>query len=98
MKSVSSLSVFGLATLFAKDLEQTLAKTPKYTPWSLSAVMCGMDWSKMPCLGQGSCVTEEKMHQTAESEGGHLMSTEMHESENQMGASSPDTKSYRVLN
>lgn len=67
MKSVSFLflcwCVFCLATLYAKDLEQTLAETPRYTPYSLWAVICGMDWYGLHCLGPGSCVIPGTTHQ-----------------------------------
>lgn len=69
MKSViSSLCwcAFCLATLYAKDLEQTLAETPRCAPCSLWAVICGMDWFGLHCLGPGSCVIQETRHQAAE--------------------------------
>lgn len=90
--------VFSPATLRAKDLEQTLAETPRYPPCSLSAVICGMDWCGLRCLGQGSCVIQETMHQAAEAEGVCLMSMEMSESESQMGAHSEDMRNCRAQN
>ena len=82
--------VFSLATLYAEDLEQTLAETSRSTPCSLSAVICGMDWCGPRRLGQSSCVIQETMHQAAEADGGCLMSMEMSESESQVGAGSQD--------
>lgn len=69
--------VFSLATLSAKDLEQTLAKAPRCAPCSLSAAICGVDWCGLLCLGQSSHVIQETMNRAAEAEGGCLMSTEM---------------------
>lgn len=92
--------VFSLATLYAKDLEQTLAEqgAPRSAPCSLSAVICGMDWCGLRCLGQGSCVIQWTTHQAAEAEGGCLMSVEMSDSESQMGACSKDMRNCRVQN
>lgn len=96
--SVLCWCVFNSATRYAKDLEQTLAETPRYTLCSLSAVICGMDWCGLRSLGQGSCVIQETMHQAAEADGGCLMSTEMSESESQMGASSKHMRDCRLQN
>lgn len=90
--------VFSLATLHAEVLEQTLAETPRYSPCSLSAVICGMDWCGPRRLGQSSCVIQETMHQAAEADGGCLMSAEMSESESQMGAGSQDVRNHREQN
>ena len=90
--------VCSLATLYAKDLEQTLAETPRYTPCSLSAAICGTDWCGLRCLGQSSCVIQEAMHQATEAEGGCLMSKEMSESESRMGATSKDVRNRREQN
>lgn len=56
MKSLSSL----FSTVVCSDLEQTLTETPRCTPCLLSAVICGMDWCGLCCLGQGSCVIQER--------------------------------------
>lgn len=90
--------VFSLATLPAEVLEQTLAETPRCSPCSLSAVICGMDWCGPRRLGQSSCVIQETMRQAAEADGGCLMSTEMSESERQMGAGSQDVRNRREQN
>lgn len=76
---------------YAEDFEQTLAETPRYIP-TLSAVICGMDWQGRIAL-QSSCVIQETVHQAAEADAGAcLMSTEMSESESQMGAGSQDVR------
>ena len=56
IRSLSSL----FSTVVCSDLEQTSAETPRYTPCPLSAVICGMDWCGLCCLGQGSCVIQER--------------------------------------
>lgn len=89
--SLPCCHMFSLTTLYAKDLGQTLAKTPRYTPWSLSAVICGMDWSRTPALGRvhvsfrRRCIRQPRQR-------------EMNESESQTGASSSDMRHYRVSN
>lgn len=90
--------VFSPATLYAEDLEQTLAETPRYIPCALSAVICGMDWCGLHRLGQSSCVIQETVHQAVEADGACLMSTEMSESESQMGAGSQDVRNRREQN
>lgn len=84
-----------LATLYAKDLEQTLAGTP--APCLLSAVICGRDWLGLRRLGQGSCVIQEPVHQAADADGGSLTSVETSESESQTRASSKDRRQSAEL-
>lgn len=80
MSSLLCCCVSHWATQDTKNLEETLASTPKFPLCSLSAVIRGLDWCGLFCLEQDSGVIQGRMQQTAESErASSLMAMEMSE-------------------